>query len=159
MSERSDNPYAAPVAVGQDSDSHESSAVPWLRWLGVACFAEFLLTLFVLSNDSRRLINVPAGVAGAVISGFCLLMSSLFISRRYRLPQGLLLAQLLNLTVWLTMLATVWFFLPQIMPNQTLTGRDCEIFVIIWGSCGGVLLLIVPLLSLLMRRSDRQMNS
>lgn len=106
------NPFAAPAVRSFEADRPDAGTVPWRRWIVGSTVLVLLVShsVFILPRTVLRL--ETQGVFVTFVTGTGLLVASIVAARRYRLKDALLLMQVLNVTVWLTMLATVAIFQP-----------------------------------------------
>lgn len=116
------NPYAAPIAAAPSKQAdHLNTGLPWLRWIIGSAVLESLLTIGVESLDAAVETPAPTGVIIAVISACGLFTASVVAGKRYLPWNSQSLLQLVNTTVWMTMLITVWQLVPLLRRNQSLS--------------------------------------
>lgn len=141
------NPYAAPSAAVVSEVSPTTNTVRWGLWIGGAAVSMIALTATALYLEANDIGNIESGPHSAIVAGIGLILASFRIGRRHERMLAILLAESVNLTVWLTMLLTVKVLLP-IFGDQKLRDSDYEIFAMIWAG-GAVGTALVVLLSTL----------
>lgn len=144
MVSSSENPYAAPRTTSIPPQQINSDQVPWGTWISGTAVGMILLTATALYLDANHIGNIDPGPHTAMLSGLGLVIVSVWIGRRYAAISAIVLAELLNLTVWLTMLLTVLVLSP-IIDDQQLRADDIKIFGMIW-ACGAAGTAVIVLL-------------
>ena len=145
------NPYSPPTVVGGSLPPPAAASKRWIWWVCGTVVAETLVTLFVILGASFFTFGVPQGIVAVAISGSPLVAACVLVGRRHHLRFALVLTQVMNLVMWLTMLVS-FLILPPIFGDSTsLTSNDYRVLAMLWLGGAAVALIIVFLLNQLRR--------
>jgi hypothetical protein len=139
------NPYAPPGNATEPTKQIKRDTVPWAMWISVTAVSMILVTATALYLEANDVGYIDPGPHSAVVAGVCLAIASIWIGRNYRRLSAILLAEVLNLTVWLSMLLTVLVGLG-VFHDQELHESDYRIIGTIWLG-GAVCTAVIVLLS------------